>query len=358
MTRRKDPVTGAPETAPETLAEPMTVDPAPSASPSPAPRHRSGLFGTLTGGALVALGGFALAQFNVLGLRPAPAPDLSAKLAALEMQVLELPSPTADLAALAQRLDAIEARLAVIETTPATDPAALQALNERLTAIESLPEGDAATTAALAARLAKLESALQALPSGDPAAMQAELDAALARLSAAEADAEARAAEATAAAAGASRDQALDALSEAVGSGAPFGPELQALADPALDATLGPMADTGAPTLAALQTAFPDAAREVLRLSRDISAEDGWTDRLVDFLADQTEARSLTPRDGDSPDAILSRAEFALSEGRVADTLAELALLDAAVSAPLIQWTDSANRHLAAMSALAAAKGE
>jgi hypothetical protein len=83
--------------------------------------------------------------------------------------------------------------------------------------------------------------------------------------------------------------------------------------------------------LQALQAAFPDAARETLRLSREISAQDGWGDRLVDFLASQTGARPLTPQEGDGVDAILSRAEFALSESRVADALAELAPLDPAV---------------------------
>jgi hypothetical protein len=56
-------------------------------------------------------------------------------------------------------------------------------------------------------------------------------------------------------------------------------------------------------------------------------------------------------------DAILSRAEFALAEGRVADALAELAPLDPALAAPLEAWTKDANRHVSAMAALAAARG-
>ena len=133
---------------------------------------------------------------------------------------------------------------------------------------------------------------------------------------------------------------------------------MQALNDPALTGALAPLAETGVPTLAQLQSAFPDAARAALRAARDLSTEDGWGDRFVDFLAAQTGARPLTPLEGDTPDAILSRAEFALSEGRVADALAELEPLDAAVKAPLDPWITQAKAHLAAATALQAARGE
>lgn len=168
-----------------------------------------------------------------------------------------------------------------------------------MAAIEALPTGEGASTAALAARLANIETALKSQPASTTTDLQAKLDATLARLGEAEAAAAARQTEAETAAAKAARDLALRDLTDAVTTGQPSADKLQALADPALDAALGPMADTGAPTLAALQAAFPDAARETLRLSREISAQDGWTDRLVDFLASQTEARSLTPQEGD-----------------------------------------------------------
>jgi hypothetical protein len=110
--------------------------------------------------------------------------------------------------------------------------------------------------------------------------------------------------------------------------------------------------------LAALQDAFPDAARETLRVARDLSPDVEWGDRIIDFLASQTGARSLTPLEGDTPDAILSRAEFAVSEGRVADALTELEPLDPAVKAPLGPWITQAEAHLAATAALQAARGE
>ena len=344
MTENEDPVTKAPEPVPA------------SDVPVPAtPRRRSGVLGPLLGGAIAAAGGFGLAHFDVFDLRPDPAPDQSAEIAALKDQVAKLADAAGGGAALSERLDA---RLAALESAPAPDLSGLKALEDRMAAIEAMPVGDAASNAALAARLAKIEAALQSQPAADTTALKAELDAALARLGEAEAQATARTGEAEAAAAKAARDLALRALADAVTSGQPFADKLSALADPALDAALGPMADTGAPTLAALQASFPDAARETLRLAREISPNDGWSDRLVDFLASQTEARSLTPREGDTPDAILSRAEFALAEGRVADALTELATLDPALAASLEPWTKDANRYVSAMAALAAAGGE
>ena len=197
------------------------------------------------------------------------------------------------------------------------------------------------------------------MPTGgsDPA-LQQKLDDALARLAEAETAAMARASEAETATQAAARAQALDALTDAVTAGQPYAAELQATGDQTLTEALGPTAESGIPTLAKLQADFPDAARETLRLARDLSSEDGWGDRLVDFLATQTGARPLTPLEGDTPDAILSRAEFALSEGRVADALTELDPLDPAVKVPLDPWIAQAKSHLAAIAALQAARGE
>ncbi|KAM3106652.1 COG4223 family protein, partial [Phormidesmis sp. 146-33] len=188
--------------------------------------------------------------------------------------------------------------------------------------------------------------------------MQKQLDAALARLDEAEATATARAAEAAAATAAAQRTRALDALSARIAAGEPFAAELTALDDPAVAQVLASHAETGVPTLVQLQAAFPDAAREALRIARETSGGDGWGSRALDFLAAQTEARPLTPLEGNTPEAILSRADFALSEGRVADAVTELQPLDSAVKAAVQPWLDAAQVHLAAVAALQAARGE
>ncbi len=376
MARRKDPLTestaetsveipaGSAPDSPATAAEPATVPPdalaaeivppvtappAPEpATPAPASARRRGLgiFGPLLGGALAAAGGFALSHYDVLDLAPsAPVVDLAPLTQADQEQ-------STALTALRTDLEALSGRLATLETAPAAvpDTARLDALDQRLSAIESLPQDGTASTAALASRLAELEQRLAAQP---PAADQAEVDAALARLAEAEAEAARRAEEAAAAAAQATRAAALDRLRDAVASGAGFQAELEALADPDLTATLAPHA-AGVPTLETLRADFPEAARQALQLARANATEDGWGARLTDFLAAQTGARSLTPREGTDPDAILSRAEFALSEGRLADALAEVTTLPDPIRAPFSDWIARAEARLAVTAALEA----
>jgi hypothetical protein len=378
MTRRKD---APPETALSDVrtqepaaVEPFTVevetlapvepspepDPRPSAPPPPSPPRRPGILGPLLGGALAALGGFALSHFNVFGLA---VPDSSAALATLTAQLNDTTQQQAGtFDKLGNQIAALENRVATLETAPAPaapDLSRLDTLDQRLAAIEAMPAEGGASTAALTAKLADLEQRLASLPKGgNDAALQQKLDDALSRLTEAETAATARASEAEAAAASAARAKALDTLTAAVTSGKPYATELQALGDQSLTDALGTSAATGVPTLEALRASFPDAAREALRISHETSAEDGWGTRIVDFLAAQTGARSLTPQEGDTPGAILSRAEFALSEGRVSDALSEVDPLDPTIKAPLEPWIAEAKAHLAAAAALQAARGE
>ena len=385
MTRRKDPKPDAeadaplppvqPDVAemaeaalPESAApEPDQPDPPPVPTPdplplSPAPRtepRQSGLLGALLGGALAAIGGFALSHFDLLGLASA---NQGAGLAALSASLEKLQTDqTAALGALDSKIAGLADRLSTIEAAPAPaapDLSALDGLDQRLSAIEAMPTNGTATSPALAAKLAQLEQRLASVAATDSSGLQEQLTAALARLDAAESEASAKAAEAEAAAANAQRSKALDALNAAMTEGRPFAAELDALADDTLATKLAPMAASGVPTLATLQTDFPDAAREALRIARDTNAEDGWSDRLVDFLAGQTGARPVTPLEGTTPEAILSRAEFALSETRVADALAELAPLDPTLKVPMEAWIAAATAHVTATSALTAARGE
>lgn len=356
-----------PVVADDTVSDATAVDdpgprPPPPVQPlaQPLPPRRAGFFAPLLGGALAGVAGFAFSHFNVLGLA---APGATADIAQLGARIEELASrQSAALDQIAGSIAAAESRIAALEARPepaAPDLSRLDGLEERLAALEAVPPDGSGSNAALTARIADLERRLTAMPSTEPSAdLQKQLEAALARLDAAEAAARARAAEAEAAAVAASRARGLDALATAVAEGRPFAAELQALSDPTLDATLAPLASDGVPTLGSLQASFPDAARDTLRLARETSGDGGWTDRLMDFLASQTGARPVTAMDGDTPEAILSRAEFALSEGRVADALAELDPLDPAVKTPLEAWIAQAKAHAAATAALQAARGE
>jgi hypothetical protein len=375
MARRKDPLT---ETSVEAAAEvsepaptpeatmplgdepaaaPPELPPAPEPAmpepPAPPPR-RAGMIGPLLGGALAALGGFGLSHFNVLGL---VGPDQTAAVAALDNKIDALAAAQAEqgqrLQTLGAETEKVAGRVATLESLPAPDAPDLSRLDDletRLQVIEALPADGQASTAALAAKLAELERQLASRPA---VADQAEVDAALARLAEAEAEAGRRADEAAAAAASVAKAGALDRLREAAATGAGFEAELAALEDPTLQAALASHV-AGVATLDQLRADFPEAARLALQLARAGAEGEGWGARALDFLAAQTGARSLTPREGNDPDAMLSRAEFALGEGRLADALAEVKALDPAIRAPFDDWVARAEARLAVNSVLEA----
>ena len=62
--------------------------------------------------------------------------------------------------------------------------------------------------------------------------------------------------------------------------------------------------------------------------------------------------RSVTPREGTDPDAVLSRAEAAVGEGRLSDSMAEIGALPEVVRAEMAGWMALAEGRVAAVSAL------
>ena len=159
MTRRKHPQPEADppqDTSPaETVAgEPFVVtdptDPpaAPDPEPEPAPveppppprivERRGSIFPSLLGGALAAIGGFALSHFDAFGLRPA---QPSAELAALTTQLAEVETQISGIGTLGSDLSALSDRVAQLEAAPAPaapDLSRLDGLEERLAAIEAI----------------------------------------------------------------------------------------------------------------------------------------------------------------------------------------------------------------------------
>jgi hypothetical protein len=79
---------------------------------------------------------------------------------------------------------------------------------------------------------------------------------------------------------------------------------------------------------------------------------DGTWNRLSAFLRSQTGARSLTPRSGDDPDAVLSRAEAALRAGDLKAALAEIAKLPQAGQDRMSEWVGLAEKRVSAMEAV------
>ncbi|MCC5968635.1 MAG: hypothetical protein JJU15_01650 [Pararhodobacter sp.] len=326
--------TASTDTPPDQSAAPEPDEPAKPASdpPSPTPERRGGLVPLVLGGVIAAaIGAGAALYLFPQGWQPTDTSALQTRLSALESR-----DSGADLAPLADRLDALEAampdlqpienRLDALEARePGTDAAALE---ERIRELEGT----------LAQRIeAEIAGALEAARDGQTeqalaiATAQQDLERTQVRM-------EARAALTQLAAAAESGQPAPDAL-----------PPLAAVTDlpPALENFR-----TGLPELRALQSSFTFAARDALAAA-PVDDEISATERVMRFLRTQTGARSLVPREGDDTDAILSRAEAHLRAADLSATLAELNALPDAPAAAMADWRQQAEARQAALSALA-----
>jgi hypothetical protein len=76
-----------------------------------------------------------------------------------------------------------------------------------------------------------------------------------------------------------------------------------------------------------------------------------WSDRITNYFKSQTGVRSLTPREGPEPDAVLSRAEAALQAGDLTAALTELQALPEAGQSAIAPWRSRVEQRLAAQSA-------
>lgn len=279
---------------------------------------------------------------------------------------------TAELRSLAagqsEQINALSAEIAALsaEIPPAPDfgpiEAALSDMQERIAALEARPAAAAPdTTPAIAAIQADLEQLRAQLAQGAdaPQISAAEIAAAAAAASARIAAAEAEAADVRAKAeAEASRvlaQAAIGQLRAALETGAPMADALAQLQAAGIAAPDALSADV--PTLAELRAAFVPAARAALAAARKEAAGESTLDQLTSFLMAQTGARSLEPREGADPDAVLSRAEAALNSDELAAALSETASLPATSQAELAAWQALAERRLAATQALATLAG-
>lgn len=320
----------ATSTASTTSAKPAT----PSKTPPPVtpvaePEKRGSVFWPMLFGGIIAGGiGFAVAEYDLLeqaGLRPADSSqsNLSDTIAAQEARIKALeetdpaPAPTDDAAL--QEVQALVAELATrvddLGNRPAAEapaPVDTSAFEQELAALQSSVETQRDEIQRL------LDNALSVEEATAQAAQAATLQSALGR------------------------------IVSAVTTGQPFEAEiadLQANGIQDVPPALADTAATGVVTAANLQDRFPDAARASLAAARAASPDvDGGG--IGGFFKQQLGARSVAPRDGDDPDAILSRAEAAMRDGRLADALAEVKALPPEAQEPLSEWlSDAQARH-------------
>ncbi|RQP06700.1 MAG: hypothetical protein D1H97_06205 [Paracoccus sp. BP8] len=250
-----------------------------------------------------------------LAARPVVAPVVSGEDSDGLQQVLN--ELTARLAAQQGRIDELAAR-------PATDTATAEQI-----------QGFAAQAEALQAQIAA-------------AAEEAEK-----RIAAAEAQASTLQESAEAANRRAQAATAAAALQAALETG---GPRDQALADLRAAGVEPPAVLAGdVPTLGQLRAGFPAAAREGLAAAlRDAPEAEGALGVIGNFLRVQTGARSVEPREGGDPDAILSRADAAVNAGDIKGALDEIATLPQSAQAAMAGWTSRAGTWIEANAALAA----
>lgn len=378
----QSPEAGPAEAEPARAAapEPDTRRPDPMPQIRQQPRRRGFLAPFLTGAGAVALG-FAGAVYVLPRIPPGWIPDSwlpstrseteliagqAARIDVLEKSLAELagrPSDGVDAATLDSRLAGLRDELAAAAPDLSSLAARLDDLDGRLTALEKRPvAGGAVPSSAIEAidlEIADLRAEIaaragSAAPGGDQiAAATAEAESRLAAVSEsadklrAEVDETSRQMRARA---------AISVIRAALESGDSYD---SALADLTAAGVAVPQGlaggSTGVPTLASLRADFPAAARAALIASTRTGSGDGFLARVGSFLRSQTGARSIAPREGDDPDAILSRAEAALASGDVAGALAGVRSLPPEGQAAFADWIARADARLAALDGMSGA---
>ena len=331
-------------------------DPEPQADPAPETNAQqtqsagAGFLPLLLGGVVAGAIGYGVATYFPMNDGSV---DVSVQMQAQADQLAALEAKLADIPAV--DLSGVEAQIASVGDQAAALSGAIDTnfadLDARLTEVEKRPGADGTLSdTALAAyqrELEQLRANLEILQATVMSAVvQAETD-----LAAARAESEALEQEALASAEAAASRAALNRVSTAIETGAPFADALGDLGGD-LPAALSSAAENGVATTAELTSDFPAAARAALATARaeGVSDESGG---LGGFLRNQFDVRSTAPQEGSSPDAVLSRAEAAIKEGRVADALAEIEALPEVARAEMTDWTAQATERADVLDAVA-----
>lgn len=351
-----DDATEAVEDVEEAMESAPVAATAEALPPAPRPRFAPLLLGGVLAGAFGFAGGYYLdwvGNDNLddvtgsLETQSTQIEGLTIHTQALEAEIANLAPPEVDLSGIEGQITDLGSRLDEANGT-------LSGLDDRLAAVEARPifTGDAsADEAALTAAIDQLRADLMsqqeenAVMAEDIAAMA---DAAEARITQAEARADA-------AASTASAQAALSQLRIAIAGGTPFTAPLAEVADAyGIDVpeAVQSASETGVPTLAEIEAAYPAAARAALPLALQAIAGETSGERLTAFFRSQVGGRSLEPREGDDPDAILSRAGAAVATGDLSTAIAELQGLPEPALAAMSDWTGLAESRMATLEAL------
>jgi uroporphyrinogen-III synthase len=278
---------------------------------------------------------------------------------ALEQKVARAtaPAPTVDLAPLQDRIAQLESNLTNLSQQTQAAPAAAAPAGPDLS-------GDVAALKAandaLAQQLTAARDEIKALQ-----AQQSELSGTVGKIAAQPAGVTPAEQRRTAAVLALSAlrgalplDQPYDARLKAVDDLAAADAGLKGQLAAALD-PLRPIATAGAPTLAQLQASLPTQriaeAANAAATSDAVGAESGWSERLINRLAEAVTVRPVGENaEGDGPLAHLARGEAKLKAGDLAGAVAEIGALQGKAADAAAAWLHGAQARLAQDQASAA----
>ena len=391
-----------PEAPPEPRVEPAATGPA-GAAPSPRERTSGGSFVWGLCGAVIGAAAAVGATWYYVPRGDSPQ-DLAARVRVLEGRAA---APSLEAKTLGARIDAVEAgqasfakstaldaidkRLAKLESTavqPDTVAAALaEARAARDEAAKALAQANAAAQgngkpappapaavpdpriaeiaadeAAQGARIDKLEAALGDRTGKMEAALGGRIDKLEttlgdrvgkieAALAAPKTESRVPPTEVAPKSDPAAQAIAALALEQRLRAGEPFAAEWAALsrlgADSAALATLKPYSDTGAPTAAALAASFAKIAPSLVAADNPETG-DGVMDRMLDHMRKLVRVRAVGEVAGDDPAALVSQIEAALARGQAASALGIYARLPEAARKAGADWAKTADARIAA----------
>lgn len=316
---------------------------------------RGGFGAAVLGGIVAALIGFVAGKGDVLdGVLPPSLRGSSVDIEPLQTAQADLKSQLADLrssvsAIKVPDLEPIDARLSTLETAqddedqPGSDLNAevaqtLQSLSDRVAALEARPITEGASADAVEAFETELQRVRDSLSE-----QQAEVK----RMVTEAQEMERASAEAARIAAAQS---VVSRLRSALDAGAPYGDLVAELSRLQVEVPedIQVAADTGVATLTGLRDGFAPAARAALAAAREETKGSGG---IMAYVNRHLGARSVAPREGDDPDAILSRAGAAVEGADISAALDELAALPDSAKAQLEAWQTSARIRLDAEAA-------
>ena len=142
---------------------------------------------------------------------------------------------------------------------------------------------------------------------------------------------------------------ALDKIQASVESGLGYQTilaELSRSTDLSLSPAIVENAESGVASLKSLQNQFSAAARKALKKIRGEQVSSENESAVWAFVKTQLGFRSLTPQEGVSADAVLSRAQAAVSDGDIGAALLEIKTLTDVGQTALKEWSLAAESRI------------